>query len=184
MIPIPPQLIGPIVKGGVAIAFAAGLYGLGQWHGREAVQEDWATSVARQQMAAGENIVRQAQNTAVIESRYQQTIDAQAKRVRQLTQEVKTYANSPATKCDLSSEFVTVFDALSRLHNTPADGVPAATDSTGAVAVLPEAAVTDAEVLEVHQLATAELANLWDTYAALRDWVRSSQAIAADGAGR
>ena len=184
MIPIPPQLIGPLVKAGLGLAVAAGLYGLGQWHGREAVQEDWAASIAQQQMVAGENIVRQAQNAAAIESRYQHTIDAQAKRVRALTKEVKAYAESPVKKCELSPEFVAVFDNLSSLHQPTADGVPAAADSTGAAAGVSETAVTDAEILAVHQLTTVELANLWDTYDALRDCVRSSQAIAAEGAGR
>lgn len=181
---IPPNWVAPLVKAGAVLALAGALYGAGQYHGRSAIQLRWDAAVAQQQMATGENIVKNAQNTAAIESQHQKTIDALAKRVRTLTQEVKGYAKSPAKKCELSPEFVTVFDALSRLHQPPADGVSAAADSAGAVAVLSQAPVTDAEVLEVHQLSTVELANLWDTYSALRDWVRSSHAIASEGAGR
>lgn len=184
MIPIPPAVAAGLIKVGVALAIAASLYGLGQWHGRTAVQDRWDVSVAQQQMAAGENIVKNAQNTAAIESHYQKTIDAQAKRVRVLTQEVKAYADSPRKQCEFDARFERVFDDASRLLDPGADGVPAAADATGAAAVLPETAVTDIEVLEVHQLTAVELANLWDTYSALRDWVRSSHAIASEGAGR
>jgi len=168
----------------VIAVVAAALYGVGLYHGRAMIQDRWDAAVAQQQMDAGENIVKAAQNTAAIESRYQRTIDAQAMRVRALTEEVRRYANSPAKQCVVSPEFVTVFDALSRLRGAGADGVPAAPDTAGAAPVLPEAAVTDAAVLEIHQLTVVELANLWDTYSALRDWVRSSHAIASDGAGR
>ena len=169
--------------GGLAVGVLA-ICGIIFWQGMEFTQTRWDASVAKQQMATGENIVQNAQNTARIESEFQRKIEARDKRIRSLKQEVKVYANSPSKKCALSPEFVTVFDALSRLHDAPADGVPTAADSTGAVAIVSEAPVTDAEVLEVHQLTTVELANLWDTYAALRDWVRSSHAIASEGAGR
>lgn len=184
MIPIPPQLAAAAVKVLIVVVLAASLYGLGQWHGRESKQMEWDAAVSKQQMAAGENMIKNAQNTAAIESQYQKTIDAQAQRVRQLTREVKHYAHGSSPKCALSPEFVTVFDGASQLFGSAADRVSPAADSPGAAAVLPEAAVTDVEVLEVHQLSAVELADLWDTYAALRDWVRSSHAIAQEGAGR
>jgi hypothetical protein len=175
---------GALIKwGGLAVGVLA-LCGVIFYQGMAFTQTRWDAAVAQQQMAAGENIVKNARNTAAIESQYQRTIDAQAKRVRQLTKEVKAYADSPTNKCELSPEFVTVFDALSRLHESAADSLPSAADSAGAAAVLPEAPVTDAAILEVHQLTTVELANLWDTYAALRDWVRTSHDIAEEGAGR
>jgi hypothetical protein len=175
---------GALIKwGGLAVGVLA-LCGVIFYQGMAFTQTRWDAAVAQQQMAAGENIVKNARNTAAIESQYQKTIDAQARRVRQLTKEVQAYADSPTNKCELSPEFVTVFDALSRLHEPPTDGVPAAADPSGAPADLPEAPVTDAEVLEIHQLAVVELANLWDTYAALRDWVRTSHVIAEAGAGR
>jgi hypothetical protein len=175
---------GALMKYGLLALAVLGVLGTVFYRGMEYTQTQWDASVAQQQMATGANIVKNAQNTAAIESRYQQTIDEQAKRVRALTKEVRVYAASPIKKCELSPEFVTVFDALSGMHSPSADGVSAAADPAGAAIVLPETPVTDAAVLEVHQLTTVELANLWDTYAALRDWVRTSQAIAAEGAGR
>lgn len=181
---MPALLIGPLGKVlGIGLLILA-LIGIGEWHGRQAVQEAWDAAVARQAMDAAETVIRAAENTARIESDFQKRLDAQAARVKVVTKEVKVYVESPAKKCELSPEFERVFDAVSGLHHASADSVPAAADAPGAAAVLPQTPVTDAEILQVHQLSAVELANLWDTYSALRDWVRSSHAIAREGAGR
>lgn len=175
---------GPLIKYGLIVVafltFCAGLI----LYGENRRQLEWDASVAEQQMATGENIVKNAQNTARIESEFQRQLDAQANRVRVVNKEVKVYVESPTEKCLVSPEFERVFDALSRMHEPSADSLPAAPDPTGAAAVVPRAPLTDAAILAAYQLAVVELFNLWDTYAALVEWVRSSRAIAAEGAGR
>lgn len=181
---MPALLAGPLLKvAGVAVLILA-LIGMGEWHGRQAVQQEWDAAITEQQMATGENIVKNAQNTARIESEFQRKLEAQAARVRIVNKEVKVYVESPSTKCDISPEFERVFDAVSRMHEPSADGLSATPDAPGAALELPGARVTDAEILQAYQLAVVELFNLWDTYHALVAWTRSSYAVANDGAGR
>ncbi len=181
---IPAVLMGPLGKIVGVLVLVMALIGLGEWHGSKAVQEQWDVAVARQAMHTAASVIANAQNTAQIETKYEQTVQAQTERERIVTKEVIKYVQGPSKKCVESPEFVRAFDAVSGLHDAPADGVPASASSPGAVAVAPEAQVTDAEVLETYQSSVIQLFELWDTYAALVEWTRSSYAIAQDGAGR
>ena len=135
-------------------------------------------------MAAASTVIRAAEETAKIETRYDATVRAQAERVRIVTKEVVRYVDSPSPKCLESPEFVRLFDALSRMPGNPPDGLPSPADATGAPAPAPEAPITDAAVLAAYQGAVVELAALWDAYAALVEWTRASYAIALSGSGR
>lgn len=181
---MPAILVSPIAKLLGLLAVLGALIGIGEWHGRKAVQQQWDAAVSRQAMAAANTVIQAAQNTATIETKYDGTVRAQTERVRVVTKEVVKYVESPAQKCTESPEFVRAFDAISRLSWDPADRLPSPADATGAPATTPEAPVTDAAVLAAYQRAVVELAALWDAYAALVEWTRSSHTIAKAGAGR
>jgi hypothetical protein len=177
-------LAGPLAKILGAVVAMAAVFGLGYWEGRAAIQEAWDAAVTRQAMDAVDTVIRAAENTARIEAEFQRQLDAHASKVQIVRKEVKVYVETPATKCVLTPEFERVFDAVSRVRDAGTDGLPAAGESPGAAVVPSDAVLTDATVLLAYEGAVVELFALWDTYSALRDWVRSSHVIETEGAGR
>lgn len=181
---MPPMLMGPLGKVlGVCLVIVA-LVLVGEWHGRRAVQQRWDAAIARQAMEAASVVIQAAENTAAVETRYEQATREQAERVRVVTKEVVRYVQSPAEKCSASPELVRAVDAVSGLLDGTTDGMSSASGAAGAAPVSNEAPITDAEILRAYEAAVVELADLWDTYAALVEWVESSYALSRDGSGR
>ena len=137
-----------------------------------------------QAVHAAQEVIKAAENTARVEREFSKTLQDQAQRVRTVTKEVKIYVEGPSKKCPVSPELEHAVDTVSRMLDTPADGVPAPASPTGAAPEPPEAQLTDVEFLQAYQHAVVELDALWDTYAALVEWTRSSYDLAKEGAGR
>ena len=168
---------------GVGVIIVA-LIGIGEWHGRQDVQERWDAAIAVQAVAAAESVIQAAENTARVEQAFAQTLAEHDANVKTVEREVKIYVEGPSKKCPVSPELEHAVDTVSRMLDTPADGVPAPASPTGAAPEPPEAQLTDVEFLQAYQHAVVELDALWDTYAALVEWTRSSYDLAKEGAGR
>lgn len=176
-----PLLLGPLGKLLGVLALIIALIGLGEWHGRKAVHQQWDAAIARQAMQTTETVIKGAENTAQAEKQYDATVQAQVERVRVVNKEVITYVEGPAQKCVVSHEFKRVFDAVSGMRDADPVGVPAASDTTGSPAEPSADGPTDAEVLQAYEGAVVQLYELWDAYSALVSWVRSSYEIQRDG---
>lgn len=181
---MPGLLMEPLGKLAAVLVVVLALVGIGEWHGRRAVQQRWDAAIAQQAMASAAVVIQAAENTAAVETRYEEAAREQEARVRVVTREVVRYVQSPAEKCQASPELVRAVDAVSGLLDGAADGLPASASAAGAAPVENEAPITDAEILRAYEAAVVELAALWDTYAALVEWVESSYAIGRDGAGQ
>lgn len=178
------MMYGPLIKAVVVFIVVVGVaIGL-IVYGSSLKQKEWDAAIAVQAIASAEAVIAAAQNTARIESEFQKKLDAQKIRTKIVTKEVVKYVDSPTTKCVLSPEFERVFDVVSGMHDPGTDGVPAATSPTGAPPLVSDAPLADATVLAAYQDAVTQLNGLWDTYAALRDWTRTSYALSKDAAGR
>lgn len=176
---------GPLIKYGLIVAAVLAFCGALILYGSRLKQQEWDASITQQQMNAGEYIVKNAQNTARIERDYQQQIQVQSVRVKTLERKVRDYEHSQLQKCALSPEFERVFDSLSSLYDPAADRVPAAADAARIAALAsPADPVSDAAVLSAWFWLVTEYNALWIDYDTLRTFVRTSHAIATEGAGR
>jgi hypothetical protein len=175
---------GPLVKYGLIVAaflaFCVGLIA----YGSHRKQQEWDAAIAVQAVHAAQDVIKAAENTARVEREFSQTLHAQAERVKIVTKEVKIYVEGPSKKCPVSPELEHAVDTVSRMLDAPADSVPAATGPPGAIAEPPETQLTDVALLSAYEHAVVELDSLWDTYAALVEWTRSSYELAKEGAGR
>lgn len=203
---IPAVLMGPISKLAGVLALIVALIGVGEWHGRRAVHQQWDAAISRQAMHAAENVITNAENTARVETTFERTKQARAERVRTVEREVIKYVESPSQKCEVSPELEQLVDAISAsgvpagaepVRDSPAappasglpdsassDGLPASASASSEPAASPDARLTDAEILQAYAYAAEQYYALRDTYHALVEWVESSYVIAKEGAGR
>ena len=180
MIPIPPQLVGPLIKVGVAAAVLVFVYIGGLFHGRSMVQEAWDAAIAEQAIAAAAQVIDQAENTARVEVQYIKVKGETEIKTKIVNREVVRYVESPAQKCLLSPEFVRSFDLISSLSGPGEDGLPAASDTAGAAPEPSSPRITDVAVLRAYEHAVVQLRDLWIVYDALRGWVRSNHTLAKE----
>lgn len=181
MIPVPPQLLTPLAKGLAIVAIAAALYGLGQWHGREAIQQRWDASVTVQTGEAMSVMIDQARNQADAQVRYVEVQGKELVRTKVVTKEVVKYVESSAQQCVLSPEFEWTYDTIVSLLDTTEDGLPAANRPTRTLDESARAQVTDATVLLAVTDLVTQYRDLWLAYRALRDAWRSDYALASEG---
>lgn len=180
---MPIWLTGPLLKLLGVLALILALIGVGEWHGRGAVQTKWDASIAKQAVASANTVIKAAENTAKLETKLETAKRTRAGTVQIIHDEVIRYAEGPSQKCVLNSELERVADDLARLHND-ADRVPAAPSAPGQPAAAPETHVTDVALLRAYEDATAQLFTFWDTYHALVEWVTTTYVIEREGAGR
>lgn len=203
---IPPQLMGLAAKLLGVLALIVALIGVGEWHGRRAKDIEHAAEISRQAIASGENIIKNAENTAREEAHTARIRQEQTQRTRIVEKDVIKYVESPGKKCEVSPELERIVDAISAsgvpagaepvpdppaapvaggLHDaSTADGLPASASAAGELAASPDARLTDAEILQAYAYAAEQYYTLRDTYHALVEWVETSYAIAKEGAGR
>lgn len=183
MIPLPPSLLTPLLKVGAVVLVLALVYGLGQWQGRAAIQQEWDAAVMQQQLRAGEFIVKQGQETVRASRVHQEQLRHLSDANRQLSKKVRAYEQS-AHQCELSAEFESTFDSISRMREPATDGVSAAPESTGVADAADHTRLTDAAVLPAYQGAVSQLYQCADQLNTLIEWERNSKRIAAEAAGR
>jgi len=179
---------------GVGVIIVA-LIGIGEWHGRQDVQERWDAAIAVQAVAAAESVIQAAENTARVEQAFAQTLAEHDANVKTVEREVKVYVQGKSKKCPVSPDLERAVDSISGLLDAPSDRMPASARSTGAVTEPPEAGtaaveivpalpLTDDVLLLAYEHAVTELDELWIVYAALVEWTRTSYALQVEAAGR
>ncbi len=168
---------GPLVKLAAVAALVAALIGVGEWHGRQAVQQQWDASITKQAGEAMSVMIDQARNQAAAQVQIIEVKGKERVRTQVIVKEVDRYVESPAEKCVLPAEFVRNYDRFSGLYADGQDGVPAADGATGDADEPSADPPTDAAVLRAKEDETLQCRDLWLDYRALRDWVRSDYAI-------
>ena len=181
---MPALLIGPLGKILGVLAIVLALIWFGEWHGRRAVQDRWDAAIAQQAMRSADTVIHEAENTAKVEVKYIKIKGATQIITQTVEKEVLKYVDSPNQKCSLSPDFVRTFDIASSVLDAGADGLPTAARAPGIATPPADPSLTDAEVLLAHEDAVTQLRELWLAYAALVEWIRTSYAIASEGAGR
>jgi len=181
---MPALLAGPVGKLLGALVLLLVIFLIGEYHGREAMQQQWDAAIASQAMDAADAVVRAAEETARIEKNLSKHEQVHDERVRVITKERITYVDTEPKGCLVTPEFERVFDRISRLHDPAEDGVSATGHASGTPTQSSGTGLADAEILAAYQHAVVQLYALWDTYAALVEWVRTSHDIAKEGAGR
>jgi len=182
---------------GVGVIIVA-LIGIGEWHGRQDVQERWDAAIAVQAVAAAESVIQAAENTARVEQAFAQTLAEHDANVKTVEREVKVYVQGKSKKCPVSPDLEHAVDSISVLLDAPSDRMPASARSTGAVTEPPEASTPAAEIvpavpvvpltddvlLLAYEHAVTELDELWIVYAALVEWTRTNYTLQVEAAGR
>lgn len=180
---IPPVLMGPLGKILGIGALAIGLYLVGQWHGREAIQQRWDAAITKQAITAAETVVSQAENTAKVEVRYIKVKGATEVVTNTIEKEIVKYVERENPNCPLTPEFVRLFDDISWVYDQNAERVPASGDASGAVDERTGSSIEAVAVLYAHQDAVSQLYSLRNAYDALVEWVRTNHEIDKVGAG-
>lgn len=168
------MLSAVLIKYGViVIAFLALCVGLISY-GSHRKQLEWDASITKQAMRSASQVIAQAVNTAQVEQRYIQVEGKTRTKIQVVEREVIRYVETHSSEpCTFSPDFVRTYDDVSRMLDTSTDGMPASSGPTGAPIEPSSPYVGTTEVLQSHHDAVRELAELWDTYHALVEWVRS-----------
>lgn len=159
------------------LAFCAGLV----FYGAHLKQNEWDASLTQQALKSADQTIKQAENTAEVEVRYIKVQGATEIRTHVVEKEVIRYVEGPAKKCLLDPEFVRTFDAISWMHDPATIGLPSPRASTGELAQSGGPIIADAQILFAYEHAVVELHELWNTYAALVEWVRTSHELSHEG---
>lgn len=181
---MPLMLAGPLAKFLGILVLILAIFGAGEWHGRKAVQQAWDAAIAQQAITSANSVITQAENTAKVVVKYVK-IKGDTQRITEtIEKEVIRYVNIPGEKCKLSPEFESTFDRLSGVLNSHSNGLPPASGSTGGVPEPSRTPLEDTTVLRAHGDAVEQLRDLWNAYAALVEWTRSSYELSRAGSGR
>lgn len=166
---------GPLIKYGlIVLALAAFCVGLIAY-GEHRKQIEWDAAIAAQAVKSAETVIKEAENTAVVVTKYIKVKGETQIVTETVEKEVLRYVDTPHPACLLDREFERVWDDANRL--------PAAARSTGGAAPVPPD-LEAATVLRAHAGDALAFAELRDRYTALRDWVASNYLIQKEGAGR
>lgn len=181
---MPLMLAGPLAKFLGILVLILAIFGAGEWHGRKAVQQAWDAAITTQAIAAGEAIIAQAENTARSERKYAKLKAESITRTRIVEKVVREYVNFPDSNCQLSPRFERDFNTVSRMLDADSNGVSSTDSPTGGAPGAPETPLGTSEILLSHQEAVRQLRDLWDTYEALAQWVKSNYELSRAGSGR
>lgn len=144
--------------------------------------------LAHQIVKGATDLYALVQHTAALERDHQEKVDLLTETIN-LNHEtvVVKYVQGASKKCVVSPELERAHDGVSGLlHDqpTPADRLPAASVAPGVVAEPPQAQLTDVALLSAYEYAIVELAELWNDYASLVQWVRDTHALQMEASGR
>ena len=175
---------GLLIKYGAMVLGVLAVLGMAFYYGADWKQTQWDAAVAQQQIRTGEFIVQQAHETARADREHHQRVQQLSSDVRRLSKKVRDYELGTSKKCELSAEFERVFDHISRLRESAADGLPAATEPTGLADATDAPGLTDVAILPAYQGAVGQLYACTEQLNALIAWVANATRIATEGAGR
>ena len=182
---------GLYIKLGIGIAIVALLtaaYFYIDGRGYDRRDREVQAQLAQQIVQGATDLYALVQHTAALERDHQEKVDALTETIS-LNHEtvVVKYVQGTSKKCVVSPELERAHDGVSGLLNdkpTPADRLPAAAVAPGVVAGPPQATLTDVALLSAYEYAIAELAELWNDYASLVQWVRDTHALQMEASGR
>jgi len=171
----------------VLVVFATS-YMIGRTQGyakaRAECEQAMLVAIAEQAQKSAAAAQAQSENSARLVKKAIQAKAESEEQTASLQKELDEYVAKHPEECKVSAEFERVFDAVGRvqLAPIPPDGpVPAPAGPAGGVSESPEAGTTTTEILHAYHEAVQELFALWDDYAALTHWVRSTYALARGG---
>lgn len=182
---------GLYIKLGIGIAVIALLtsaYFYIHGKGYDKRDREVQAQLAQQIVQGATDLYALVQHTAALERDHQEKVDLLTETIN-LNHEtvVVKYVQGASKKCVVSPELERAHDGVSGLlHDqpTPADRVPASAVAPGVVAEPQKAELTDVALLSAYEYAIVELAELWNDYASLVQWVRDTHALQMESAGR
>ena len=169
-------LVGPIGKFIGGLLLVAAIFGAGYYRGFQAEKQAWDAAIAEQAVKSAGVVIKAAENTAVVVTKYIKVKGATETVFQTIEKEVIRYVEAAHPDCFIPRQFEWVWD--------DANGLPAAAGPAGRTDAGDDSGLSPAEILQAHADDANSRAELWDRYAALRDWVASSYLIQKDGAGR
>jgi hypothetical protein len=164
------------------VAVLAGTHACVYDAGRDAKQQQWDASIAKQAAAT----VKQVQDVQAVT---QQTRDARAvveknlrRQIQTLQQRLVAYAQTPLTPCEPPPNSAAMFNAISGLFPDP-HGVPSAAGPAGGVDESPETGIETTRLLlayvQAYGDAARQLATLWHDYESLVSVLRNQHRLTA-----
>lgn len=167
---------GPLIKYGlillVFVVFCLGLIA----YGEHRKQIEWDAAIAKQAVKSADMVIKGAENTAVVVTKYIRVKGATEIRTETVEKEVIRYVEAEHPTCFIPNEFEWVWD-----H---ANGVPTAPDATERTDGGADSGLTTVALLSAHADEARQYAELRDKYLALVEWVKTSYAIQKEGAWR
>lgn len=167
---------GPLIKYGlIVLALAAFCLGLIAY-GEHRKQIEWDAAIAAQAVKSAETVIKGAENTARVETKYIK-VKGETQIVTETVQkEVIRYVEAKHPDCFIPRQFEWVWDDANGL---PASPGPIERADAGA-----DSGLSPAEILQAHADDARIIAQLKDLVAALREFIATSYLIQKAGAGR
>jgi hypothetical protein len=168
---------GPLIKYGLMLLAFVGFCVALIAYGEHRKQLEWNAAIAAQAVKSAETVIKAAENTAAVETKYIH-VKGETQIVTQIVEkEIIKYVDATHPPCVLSLEFERVWDRAS-------DRVPAAGPAPRGADATTDSGLTPVEVLRAHADDAAAYYTLRDAYTALVEWVKTTYAIQLEGAGR
>lgn len=177
-------LISPFAKLLLIVAVVAAIFGTGYWRGARAIQTRWDVAIAQQAVKSAETVVRVAENTAQIVTKYIQVRGKTQVRTETVEKEVIRYVEAQHPACFIANEFEWVWDDLSRMRGADTDNMPPLADPSSRTDGGNDSGLTTVEILSAHAADAQAYYELRDRYIALVEWVQTSYALQQEGARR
>lgn len=173
---MPVFLAGPAAKILALTLLVGVIFGAGFYRGTVFIQTRWDAAIAEQAVWSAETVIKGAENTAQVVTKYIRVKGETEIRTETVEKEVVRYVAAQHPDCFIPREFEWVWDDANGLPATanPAERTDAADDS----------GLTTAAILSAHADAARLYHELRDQHLALREWVTTSYAIQQEGAGR
>lgn len=180
---MPIFLAAPLTKFVAVVLLVTTIFGIGYYRGYAAEKQAWDAAIAEQAVKSAETVIKGAENTAVVVTKYIRVKGATEIRTETVEKEVVRYVEAKHPDCFIENEFEWVWDDLSRMRSS-ADGVPSPINPTLRTDGGKDSGLTTAEILSAHAGDTKAFYELRDKYEAIVEWVKTNHEIQRQGSGR
>ena len=169
-------LVGPLGKFLGMLLLVASIFGAGYYRGAASVQQRWDAAVTVHAVRSAETVIKAAENTAQIVTRYIRVKGATQVHTETVEKEVVRYVEAMHPACFIPREFEWVWDDI---NNLPAAATPTERADAG-----DDSGLTTTAILSAHADAARQYHELRDQHLALIEWVKTSYAIQKEGLAR